>query len=564
MRVRTKFFLGFAVIVFLIIILDATGIYITNETSATLRIDTAHSEPIINAAAEISSYAKRAEGHMMLFLALHNTTDREKFFKRIQSLHEQMQILDKMMMNPEARNILKNIKSQTDDIERFGTSLLELYDNETKETGKFNIEKHAELVRKFTDTTSSVREEGVKITQLETQLNTKTHNDILGKTAAYYYAIIAITAAIFLFSVFFAASLFRTILTPVIALKKSMSDLGGKTARKIRIMQKDEIGELAAAFNSMMDQLEKSRKETSTKTKMLEQARTYMETKVKDLTDTKKALLNMMEDSDDANKKLAVAKQELMKNLARLKELDLKKDEFISIAAHELKTPLTSIHGFSQLLLNESVAKDKQKRDKYLEIIESETKRLSNLVTEILELSRVDLGTIKFVIEEVNINNVLDDVKREMNVQIQAKGLKPEYEIDKKLPKIYTDRERLVQIMMNLINNSVKYTLKGEIKVRVSRENQYVHFCVQDTGIGIPKEHHEKIFQRFYQVDSSYTRKSGGTGLGLSICKEFVNALGGDIWFRSAAGKGSEFHFTLPIKSKEVVDKYGKISPDKK
>ncbi len=185
-------------------------------------------------------------------------------------------------------------------------------------------------------------------------------------------------------------------------------------------------------------------------------------------------------------------------------------------------------------------------------------------MTEILDLSRVDLGTIKFVIEEVDVNTTLDDIKKEMNVQIQANGLKSTYEIDKNLPKIYTDKERLIQVLMNLITNAVKYTPKGQIDVKVARESQYLHFCVKDNGIGIPKENSAKIFTRFYQVDSSYTRKAGGTGLGLSLCKEFVNALGGDIWFKSTAGKGSEFHFTLPIKSKEIINKYGKIPPDNK
>ncbi|MFH0956489.1 MAG: HAMP domain-containing sensor histidine kinase, partial [Candidatus Aenigmatarchaeota archaeon] len=221
----------------------------------------------------------------------------------------------------------------------------------------------------------------------------------------------------------------------------------------------------------------------------------------------------------------------------------------------ELKTPLTSIHGFSQLLRDGKIAIDTEKRNRYLEIIDKESMRLSKLVTEILDLSRIDLGTLKFAFEEVDLGALLDSVKKEMEVPIKAKGLKSEYDLEKDLPKIVTDRERLTQILMNLITNSIKYTPEGKITVTAKREGGSIRFSVADTGIGIAKENHPKIFQRFYQVDSSYTRKASGNGLGLSLCKEFVARLGGRIWFESSIGKGSAFHFTLPLKSKEPVSR---------
>jgi len=130
---------------------------------------------------------------------------------------------------------------------------------------------------------------------------------------------------------------------------------------------------------------------------------------------------------------------------------------------------------------------------------------------------------------------------------MKKKGLESEYKIDKNMPNIITDRERLTQVLMNLINNSIKYTPKGKITVSAFVDGKNIHISVKDTGIGIGKENQPKIFTRFYQVDSSYTRSAGGMGLGLSLCKEFVELLGGKIWFISAAGKGSEFHFTLPV-----------------
>jgi len=365
-----------------------------------------------------------------------------------------------------------------------------------------------------------------------------------------------IAAVVFVIIVIvFSLLIARTLSRPIVVLRDMVNEISkGNLDAKIKINSKDEVGNLAKTFNYMAYSLRKSKEVLESKVR--ERTRN-LDRKVTELTEMKSALLNIMEDSDEANRELTEAHEKLQDSLKKLKEVDVKKDEFISIAAHELKTPLTSIHGFSQLLLNPSVMKVSGKRSKYLSIIESETKRLSNLVTEILDLSRIDLGTIKFIIEDVNTSEILNDIKKEMEIQILSKGLKPVYRIESNLPKIATDKERLVQILMNLINNSVKYTPKGSITVKAYREKEFIHFAVKDTGIGIPKEHHSKIFQRFYQVDSSYTRASGGTGLGLSLCKEFVASLGGKIWFTSAFGKGSEFHFILPIMSREVIKKYG-------
>ena len=276
--------------------------------------------------------------------------------------------------------------------------------------------------------------------------------------------------------------------------------------------------------------------------------------RTKELQESKLALLNMMEDVDEANKKLLEAQEKLQRSYEELKRVDEKKDEFISIAAHELKTPITAIHGFSQLLQNDKIIENKEMRKKFLKIIDKETKRLGNLVTDILDLSRIDLGTIKFNYQKVDLYEVLESIKREANVLIRE-GLEINYEIEKGLPKIITDRERLVQILLNLINNAVKYTPKGKITVGVKKEGAFIHFYVKDTGIGIAKAQREKIFERFYQIDSSYTRKKGGTGLGLSLCKEFVERLGGRIWVESKLRKGSTFHFTLPVNKNENLNK---------
>jgi signal transduction histidine kinase len=366
-----------------------------------------------------------------------------------------------------------------------------------------------------------------------------------------------------------------SITRPIIRLRDATIQIGkGKLNTKIPVKPGDEIGELASAFRKMTQNLRESRREVEKRAAELEksvQDRTkQLDLRVKELTDTKTAILNMMEDVDRTNMELMEVQKQLKKSLAELEEVDVKKNQFISIAAHELKTPLTSIHGFSQLLLNRKVAEKAEMRDNYLKIMDHETRRLANLVDDILDLSRIDLGTMKFSIENVDLNELLDSIRKEAEVLIKKKGLESDYDISKGLPKVRTDPEKLTQVLINLINNAVKYTPKGKVTMGASRDEHGIHFIVKDTGIGIEKSKHKKIFERFYQIDSSYTRGAGGTGLGLALCREFIEMLGGRIWVRSEAGKGSEFHVSLPIKAvlkksakdkaKENLIKAGEVS----
>lgn len=346
--------------------------------------------------------------------------------------------------------------------------------------------------------------------------------------------------------------IFKKLLRPVSYLQKGVMEVkSGNLDYNIDIISKDELGQLASAFNEMTKDLKKSKESLEKYSKELkkkvEERTKELNEKVEELTKTKTSLLNMMEDLDNTNKQLMEAQKELKNNLRELKKLDVDKDRFISIAAHELKTPMTAIHGFAQLLENEKIIKDAKTRNKYLNIIEGEIKRLSKLVTEVLDLSRIDLGTVKFTIEDVDIVKVMEDIKNEMTQKAKEKGLKIDFIIDKNLPIIRTDKEKLKEILINLIDNSIKFTTKGRIKVKTLRKNTDIEFSVSDTGLGIPKESYKKIFSRFYQVELPYTREAGGTGLGLSICKEFVEVLGGKIWFRSKYGKGTTFYFTIPI-----------------
>ena len=194
------------------------------------------------------------------------------------------------------------------------------------------------------------------------------------------------------------------------------------------------------------------------------------------------------------------------------------------------------------------IFRNNKKRKQFLGILDKESVRLSELVTEILNLSRIDLGVMKYNIENVDLYELMKVVDNEFNSKFKQSGLEHEFKIYEGLPSIETDKNKLYEIMINLISNAIKYTLKGKITVEAEMKGDFVQFGVEDTGIGIARKDYDKIFKRFSQIDSSITREYKGSGLGMSICKEYVTKLGGKIWFKSRLGKGTTFYFELPIK----------------
>ncbi|MFH0869560.1 MAG: ATP-binding protein [archaeon] len=291
--------------------------------------------------------------------------------------------------------------------------------------------------------------------------------------------------------------------------------------------------------------------------------------KVAELQDARIAILNMLEDVSLSKDEIEKSKEELVrinkkmkKANEELKKADYYKNQFISITAHELKTPLASIHGFANLLQNKKIVANIKQRDNYLSIIMQDSDRLKRLIEDILDLSRLDIGTLKFVFEKVDVKDIFKEVMKEMYVLASKNSLSLKVSVASDVPAIITDKSRLSQVLVNLTSNSVKYNITkgGKIIVKAEKHGKSVLFLVKDTGIGIPRKNQPKIFQRFYQAESWLTRKVGGSGLGLSICKGIVEALGGKIWFKSEEGKGSTFFFTLPIKSDVALDKEQSLS----
>lgn len=246
---------------------------------------------------------------------------------------------------------------------------------------------------------------------------------------------------------------------------------------------------------------------------------------------------------DDGSIMGAVA---VIRDITELRKLERIRKDFVANVTHELRTPLTSITGFIETLLDGHY-KDPEVTKRFLEIIDFESKRLSNLINDILDLSKIETGKVNFKNEQVDVKQVCLKVLKIFETRISEKNMQIRIDIPDNLPKALGDKGWLKHVFMNLIDNAIKYTPDGgKITISAEEHGYNIKVAVSDTGIGIPHDHQNRIFERFYRVDKARSRQEGGTGLGLSIVKHIIQSMGGKIWVESVEGKGSTFYFTLP------------------
>lgn len=246
----------------------------------------------------------------------------------------------------------------------------------------------------------------------------------------------------------------------------------------------------------------------------------------------------------EAEKFELLGKEEIEKTAKEMVKIDIMKGEFMNIAAHELKTPLVPIISYTEMLLaDKRLPKDVKEK---LKICLASAKREADLVSDILDITKLESGTLKLEMEEFNMIELLKEVTKSLEPAVKQKGLYLKAEIPSKLPIVNADRRRIIQVLNNLINNATKFTEKGGITVKSVEQGKEILVSVTDTGMGISKENAKKLFTKFFQVDSSERRKQGGTGLGLAICKGIIEGHKGKMWVESELGKGSTFYFTVP------------------
>lgn len=234
----------------------------------------------------------------------------------------------------------------------------------------------------------------------------------------------------------------------------------------------------------------------------------------------------------------------------KAQEADRLKSAFLANMSHEIRTPMNGILGFAELLKEPELTGEEQKE--YISIIEKSGARMLNLINDIIDISKIESGLMKVYVRESNVNELIKYVYSFFKPETDKKGI--QFSFNNSLPSgeavIKTDREKLSAILMNMVKNAIKFTDSGSIKLGYIKKNQNenaeLEFFVTDTGIGIPKERHAAIFERFIQADISDIHAYQGAGLGLSISRAFVEMLGGKIGVESEPGKGSSFFFTIP------------------
>jgi PAS domain S-box-containing protein len=248
--------------------------------------------------------------------------------------------------------------------------------------------------------------------------------------------------------------------------------------------------------------------------------------------------------TDITERKVAAAEKSRVEVLASNAET---KSRFTSMVSHELRSPLAVVKEALDIVLEGIPGSVNQEQKDILGMAKTNVDRLGRLINNVLDFQKIEFGKMEFNIREDDLNGVAMEVHKSMRVLSRRKGLDLRLDVEEGLSRVRFDRDRLIQVLTNLMSNAISSTERGSVTLMAMKENGVVHIMVRDTGTGIPAEDIQKIFQPFEQVAGTQAKKKGGTGLGLAIAKEIVLAHQGKIWVESAVDKGSAFHFTLPL-----------------
>ncbi|HOX60680.1 MAG TPA: ATP-binding protein [Candidatus Magasanikbacteria bacterium] len=231
----------------------------------------------------------------------------------------------------------------------------------------------------------------------------------------------------------------------------------------------------------------------------------------------------------------------------RLRELDQQKTEFLSIASHQLRTPLSILKGYIELIRDGAYGKTSKKMIGTLNDMDESNERLVKLVDEFLNITRVEQGRTKYTFDNYDINEIISSVEKELHDRAEAAKLHISFVPKHTVKKVYLDEEKIRNVIFNFVDNAIKYTESGMIKISIDEENQGVNVRVKDNGLGFGKTDQASFFQKFYRGVNVRHTNVNGTGLGLYVCRKFVEAHGGKVWAKSAGeGKGSEFGLWIP------------------
>jgi PAS domain S-box-containing protein len=236
----------------------------------------------------------------------------------------------------------------------------------------------------------------------------------------------------------------------------------------------------------------------------------------------------------------------IVRDVTAERRLEQMRRQFISDASHEIRTPLTAIGGFAHAIVDGTAATEEERR-RSAKMIVREVERLTRLVTDLLNLSRIESGAVTLDLEPIDLPELIQGAIESLAGQAVEKGLRLGADVVGQLPPVRADADRIHQVLVNLLSNALRYSSDGEIRVQAQPENGWVKVSVMDSGSGIPADQLTHIWERFHRADSSRARQDGGTGLGLAIVRSIIEAHGGKVSAESELGKGSTFSFTLPV-----------------
>jgi len=244
----------------------------------------------------------------------------------------------------------------------------------------------------------------------------------------------------------------------------------------------------------------------------------------------------------------------IVQGFERLVEVNRLKTEFVSIASHQLRTPLTGIKWTINLMKNEKTFPFTGEQARKLDMIEENNQRMINLVNDLLNISRVEQGRLNMEPGLVHLEKIIQDLVKEYKEFSKANNVKLFFTAEKEIRPVFTDRQGIELVLRNLVDNAIRYTKGGgNVKIRLTEKGNFIRYEIQDEGVGIPKDDQKRIFQKFFRSQNVMKYQTQGTGLGLFIAKSIINASKGKMGFKSQENKGTTFWFELPIVNKKQI-----------